>query len=114
MNIELNIFEIPVSVNNLYKRSKHGGLYLNEKVLAFRALVILELEKIDYKKTDKNVRVCIEFYVTKKNIDIDNLCKVVLDSLNKRVFNDDSQVYELFVKKIIGKEKKTFIKIIEV
>ena len=106
MNLSFTIFELPVSVNSLYKRTKYGGLYLNPKVVAFKALAIIELEKLNISNiTDKNVKVEIEFVVHKKNIDIDNLCKVVLDSLNKRVYKDDSQVFELNVKKQLERKK---------
>ena len=114
MNISLNIYELPVSVNKLYQRSKYGGIFLNPKVTAFKALIILELDKINFEMTTKNVKVDIEFHVTKNNIDIDNLCKVVLDSLNKKVYKDDKQVYELNIKKIVSKEKMTKITITEI
>lgn len=43
--------------------------------------------------------------------DIDNLIKLVLDSLNKRGYADDSQVVELSCKKYYGNVDKTFVKL---
>lgn len=45
--------------------------------------------------------------------DIDNYIKPILDSLNKTIFVDDSQVYELTCKKkYVLEEKEEFIKIL--
>lgn len=107
--MNITIPELPPSVNALYKRSLNGGLYLNPKANAFKASVILILEKLDFVIIDKPVKLEIVFTVTKANIDIDNLLKVLLDSLNKKIYTDDKLVYELNVKKVIGKIKETKI-----
>ena len=109
MTISFIISDIPPSINALYKRSKLGGLYLNPKAIAFKKLVSDTIATLDVDIIDKDVKVDIEFTVLKKNCDIDNMLKVMLDSLNKLVYTDDKLVYELNVKKIVGKMKQTKI-----
>ena len=71
--------------------------------------------------TDK-VEMDITFYIGVKNKkqwgepniargDIDNLVKVVMDSLNYIAYNDDSQVYKISAKKIYAPFYYTIIKI---
>ena len=48
-----------------------------------------------------------------KKPDIDNITKIVLDSMNKIAFKDDTQVTELKVEKKYAKEEKLYIKIEE-
>jgi Holliday junction resolvase RusA-like endonuclease len=52
-------------------------------------------------------------YVVKKP-DIDNLSKSCFDAMNKIVYNDDSQIVEIIVKKVYSFEPKTIIKIEEI
>lgn len=48
-----------------------------------------------------------------KKPDIDNITKIVLDSMNKIAFKDDTQVTELVVEKRYSKEEKLYIRIEE-
>lgn len=48
-----------------------------------------------------------------KKPDIDNIVKIVLDSLNKMAFKDDNQITKLEVEKVYGQEEKVFVKIEE-
>lgn len=48
-----------------------------------------------------------------KKPDIDNIVKIVLDSMNKFAFRDDTQITKLEVEKIYSFEEKIFIKIEE-
>jgi len=109
MNFE--VASLPPSVNIIYKRTQRGGLYLNPKVLEFKKLVAEELGKIEYNMFTDKLKVEIIYHVTRSNIDLDNLNKITLDSMNKLVYVDDKQIYELNVQKIVGKEKKTVINI---
>lgn len=43
--------------------------------------------------------------------DCDNIAKTILDALNNIAFADDSQVVELFVKKMYGEEPKTIVEL---
>lgn len=48
-----------------------------------------------------------------KKPDIDNIVKVVLDSMNKFAFKDDTQITKIEVEKVYGVEEKLYIKIEE-
>lgn len=48
-----------------------------------------------------------------KKPDIDNIIKVVLDSMNKFAFKDDTQITKVDVEKVYGVEEKLCIKIEE-
>ena len=48
-----------------------------------------------------------------KKTDIDNVVKIVLDSMNKFAFKDDTQITKLEIEKKYGIEEKIYIKIEE-
>lgn len=48
-----------------------------------------------------------------KKPDIDNIVKIILDSMNKFAFKDDNQITKLYVEKKYDKEEKVYIKIEE-
>lgn len=64
------------------------------------------------KKQDKEKMLKNSISPTKKP-DIDNIVKVILDSMNKFAFKDDIQITKLEVEKKYGEEDKVYIKIEE-
>lgn len=64
------------------------------------------------KKSDINKMLDNNISPTKKP-DIDNIVKVVLDSMNKFAFKDDNQITKLEVEKKYSLEDKVYIKIEE-
>lgn len=48
-----------------------------------------------------------------KKPDIDNVVKIVLDSMNKFAFKDDTQITKIEVEKLYGVEEKLYVKIEE-
>ena len=48
-----------------------------------------------------------------KQPDIDNIVKIVLDALNKYVFEDDNQITKLDVEKVYAEEEKVYVAIEE-
>ena len=48
-----------------------------------------------------------------KKPDIDNIVKIILDSMNKFAFKDDTQITKLSVEKIYGEEEKILVSIEE-
>lgn len=64
------------------------------------------------KKSDINEMLENNISPTKKP-DIDNIVKVILDSMNKFAFKDDTQITKLEVEKKYGLEEKIYIKIEE-
>ena len=64
------------------------------------------------KKSDINEMLENNISPTKKP-DIDNIVKVVLDSMNKFAFKDDNQITKLEVEKKYAQEEKVYVKIEE-
>ena len=48
-----------------------------------------------------------------KKPDIDNIVKIVLDSMNKFAFKDDTQITKIEVEKLYGNEEKLYVRIEE-
>ncbi len=48
-----------------------------------------------------------------KKPDIDNIVKIILDSMNKMAFKDDNQITKIEVQKVYGEEEKVYIRIEE-
>lgn len=48
-----------------------------------------------------------------KKPDIDNIVKIVLDSMNKFAFKDDTQITKIDVEKVYSNEEKLYVKIEE-
>lgn len=48
-----------------------------------------------------------------KKPDIDNIVKIVLDSMNKFAFKDDTQITKIEVEKLYANEEKLYVKIEE-
>lgn len=46
-----------------------------------------------------------------KKPDIDNIVKIILDSMNKMAFVDDNQITKLEVEKVYAEEEKVYVKI---
>lgn len=46
-----------------------------------------------------------------KKPDIDNIIKIILDSMNKFAFKDDSQITKLEIEKVYSQEEKVYVKI---
>lgn len=106
----------PVSVNNLYFAKKFGGKYLNHHVPRYRQTVFALCAQ-KQKFGDSKIRLEIKMYPPDRRIrDIDNICKVILDSLQcSGVYNNDSQVYQLYVEKLeVRKYGEIELKIMEI
>lgn len=53
---------------------------------------------------DKNVKCNIIIYDSDNRRDVDATVKVILDSLNGKFYNDDSQIWELHIQQNLSKE----------
>jgi len=80
----------------------------------------VEVEVIEYRSIPKSMpkykRKMIEegkLFPTKKP-DVDNIIKIVFDSLNKLIWQDDSQVYKLTVTKLYSDQPRVEVKIKEI
>ena len=85
-----------------------------EKLMGKISIEITAYLKIpsNVKKAEKEKMLLGEISPLKKP-DIDNIAKVVLDSVNQYVFEDDKQVTKMMVEKKYAEESKLVIKIEE-
>lgn len=101
----------PPSVNHYYSRSSKG-VFINKAARLYREEVVLTLKnKITEKFGDDLVQVELHIHSPdKRKRDIDNILKCVLDVIQMMgVYNDDSQIAVLLVRKMeIVKKGKVF------
>ena len=109
MLLKIVIPDLPPSVNVLYKRTRKGGLYVNPKVTAFKELVKQNLPDDINCEPVKLLKLDIAFHGCKHKSDLDNFMKVLLDSMNKLVYADDKQIYQIVATKVLGSEKQTIV-----
>ena len=87
---------------------KSGG-EIQEGALKIAIVIYCSIPKSTPKK---NIDDMLNAYVrpTKKP-DADNIAKLILDSLNKVAYNDDSQIVDLYISKWYGEKAKTVVTI---
>ena len=117
LDLELN--EKALSVNQMYSisgASKKGERhkFLSKEAKEYEDKIIEKIfvtEIVDYP-----VKVEIEIHKkSKRQFDIDNCAKAILDAVTKSGFwEDDNLVYELNMKKFIGDTDKIIIKIYQI
>jgi Holliday junction resolvase RusA-like endonuclease len=92
--IEIKVNSYPPSTNQLYNRNKNGSVRLSDKHRIFREMVLFDSM---LEKEIENYPVEVEILVEapdKRKRDLDNIGKVVLDSLvAAKVIKDDSNKY---------------------
>ena len=103
------IKQIPVSLNRLYqpicKRKADGKVYpsIIKSADAKKFTTIVHMEAMKQKCIniiDADVKMMVDFcYKGKRSRDIDNVLKLLLDSLNGVMYKDDSQIVELTIRK---------------
>ena len=88
----------PVSVNNYYLASGHRR-YISKRGIAFKAAAAEACSGLIGFGCDP-VEVSIVLYPRDKRLlDIDNICKCILDSLQGYMYEDDQQVWKLTVER---------------
>jgi Holliday junction resolvase RusA-like endonuclease len=98
----------------MYKRSKTGGVFCDPSVKEFKVKVKLLLKELKFVKTNGPVKIAVEFYFKRKNRDIDNLLKILLDSMNKIIYDDDKQVHCINAVNLISYVEKTVVRVYEI
>lgn len=99
----------PKSTQSIYKTACRGGfpsLYMSAQGKAIKEDYYYQT-KNQYKRKPltKNLGVSYDIYFgTKRKCDLDNFNKLVGDALNGIVWEDDSQIYELNIRKFYDKE----------
>ena len=99
MSVEL-CYQLPYppSVNHIYRRTKRGGVMLDDKARAYRDEVIYVIGK-GHTAINGPIRVRIDAYMPdKRKRDLDNLCKSLFDAMTHAgVWKDDSQIDFLII-----------------
>lgn len=110
MELEYTIPFRPPTVNTYWRRSGKN-IHLSEKGIAFKRDVKLFMRTQKNKKLSSEplaVELILNFKGKTKR-DIDNYCKVVLDSFIGILWEDDSQIIKLNIEKNIGEKEDNFI-----
>ena len=110
--LELNLR--PPSVNTYWRKWKNR-MVISDKGREFKkkASILLSNDFLEDGPYILPVKMCLELYFKdNRRRDIDNYCKGILDSMSGIVFEDDSQIQELNLKKFCGYgEDKIIIKV---
>ena len=90
----------------IYRAFGKGKLikFLSQKAKEYKAIVITEYHKNNtYNFKDTEISCSVQLFLKgKRKLDIDNATKLIFDSLNGHVYNDDSQIRELYIYKEHG------------
>ena len=96
----------PVSLNQAYMVGRGAGFKLSKQGRKFKedCRDFLKEQFLDEKLLSGKLKVRILFQLNsfRERVDIDNMFKLLMDSMNGIVFKDDSQVYKLSGEKQIG------------
>ena len=97
------MIEIPIiacSVNKYY-RTWRGKVLISKDGREFKKQVDLLLN--NYIKVYGKIKLTIILYFKdKRKRDLDNYNKVLIDCLKNKLFEDDDQIYQLYMEKYIG------------
>jgi len=97
------MIEIPImacSVNKYY-RTWQGRVLISKDGREFKKQVDLLLN--NYIKVYGKIKLTIILYFKdKRKRDLDNYNKVLIDCLKNKLFEDDDQIYQLYMEKHIG------------
>lgn len=97
------MIELPImacSVNKYY-RSWNGRVLISKDGREFKKEVDLLLN--NYEKILGKIKLTLILYFKdKRKRDLDNYNKVLIDCLKNKLFEDDDQIYQLFMEKHIG------------
>jgi Holliday junction resolvase RusA-like endonuclease len=106
--MEIEFKFLPPSANQMYRVGR-GRMYKSKKYVEFDKKMATLLKGCG--KIEGHVGIEIDFHMKRKNKDLDNMLKALIDSLEHRVIENDSNVFEIHARKHIGKVDSTSIKI---
>lgn len=91
----------PISVNRMYK----GRRFLTNDGKAIKTAIAWEIRsQVNSEQTKGTVALTILFYFKNGRMDIDNALKALLDCMTGLVYEDDRQIAELHVFKMLDKQ----------
>ena len=93
------------AINRMYKTTRAGGFYKTQEAKDWidEATYSLMQYRTKYKMIDGTVSLRVDFYF-KRDRDIDSSLKSLFDLLQGKLYKNDSQIIELWVRKFINKE----------
>ena len=107
---------LPVSVNQSYRSCKNR-VYKTKQLCDFEKKVddlFKNFENVEFLKGDLSVDIVFELKSCRKR-DLDNMLKSLFDSLEGRIFENDSQIFEIKCRKIHNcTQDNTIINIFEI
>ena len=108
--MKIEIDDVQPTDNRLYARAGHGRRFLSKEGKEWKKLVNLKASK--YKPDDKRYKVEIKLTFPDRRVrDATNYQKITLDALEGRVYHNDTQIFDIRIRKRIHKgKKKTVIK----
>ena len=90
----------PVSLNQAYRKTR-GGMMLSDKGRKFKddcadflREQFLEDEPLNYK-----IKIHIHVQLASRDMDVDNMTKLLIDSMKEIVFTDDKLIFDMRVTK---------------
>lgn len=92
------ILDLPISTNYLYRRTRYTVVLTNDAMAYKQYAQIISKRQWDNEPLEGEVSVTCRFYNARQ--DIDNMCKLLLDSMNGIVWVDDKFIVELHLYKI--------------
>lgn len=105
-------FEIPYKPDSMNTHWRRGNnvTYLSKKGREFRDNIQQFIKSQKYKTFKDKIKVKIELcFKSKRERDIDNYFKAILDSFNGFLYEDDKLIYELSSSKKLGCDRDYFI-----
>ena len=110
LNLKMILDGKIASVNTMYLRGKHGGVYLAPEVKQYRKDVVKPIQDA-LKKAGKydggllvvKVDVHTDFFTKAKEVrrlDIDNFAKQIIDSIFPVIGIDDKMIFDLRLRKV--------------
>lgn len=98
------------STQQIYRAQCHGTFprtYMTREGKALKDAYVLEAKTQHHEKpTDKPLSLTLDFYFSdKRKRDLDNQNKLILDALTGLLYEDDSQIDELTLRRHYDKEK---------
>ena len=94
----------PLSVNKVWQ----GRRFKTKAYILYERELLLRLPRL--KIPDGNLLFNLEVGFSNSNSDIDNICKPILDILQKKYLFNDNRIYEARIKKVIVEKGKEYIK----
>lgn len=94
--------EYPPSTNRIYRQSK-GKMYQPKEVVNYKMIAGWKARQQGAKPADGDIEIEATLHpkttkkgtASKTRIDLDNLCKIVLDSFNGVCYHDDKQIVKI-------------------